>query len=102
MRPISEPDTPTAESRGGAAAEEADEGGWHSAPLPARWTFSQNAFSDLPTKLKARHQYFPPSFSVTLDSSSLVKDSNCLLTNVCRGEIEKHNDALEVFTWQKT
>lgn len=99
--PISERITPTAERRG-AAAEEFGEGGWRSGPLPALCTLSQNAFSDLPTKLVARHQYVPASVSVTLDSFNLVKDSDCLLTKVCRGKIEKHNEALEVFTWQKT
>lgn len=76
--------------------------GRRSGPLPALCTLSQNAFSDLPTKLEARHQYFPASFSVTLDSFNLVKDSDCLLTKVCRGKIEKHNEALKAFTWQET
>lgn len=94
--PISEPIRPRAEGRGGAAAEELDEGGRDSGPLPVPCTLSQNAFSDLPTKLEARHQYFPASLSVTLDSFNLVKDSDCLLTKVCRGKIEKHNEALKV------
>lgn len=64
-----------------------------SGPLPAWCTLSQNAFSDLPTKLEARHQYLPASFSVTLDSFNLVKDSDCLLTNVCGGKIEKQGEA---------
>ncbi|TNN73193.1 hypothetical protein EYF80_016679 [Liparis tanakae] len=38
--------------------------------LPALWILSQKAFSDLPTKLEARHQYFPACVSVTLDRSS--------------------------------
>lgn len=94
--PISEPIRPRAEGRGGAAAEELGEGGRDSGPLPVPCTLSQNAFSDLPTKLEARHQYFPASLSVTLDSFNLVKDSDCLLTKVCRGKIEKHNEALKV------
>lgn len=61
--------------------------------LPALSTLSQKAFSDLPTKFEARHQYFPASFSVTLDSVNLQWASVCLLTTLCRGNIERHSEA---------
>lgn len=66
--------------------------------LPASCILSQNTFSDFPTKFEARHQYLPASFSVTLDSFNLVWDSDSLLTIVCRGKIDKHREAFNVYT----
>lgn len=54
---------------------------------------SQKAFSDFPTKFEARHQYFPASFSVTLDSFNLLWVSMCLLTTLCKGKIERQSEA---------
>lgn len=61
--------------------------------LPGLCTLSQKAFSDLPTKFEARHQYFPASFSVTLDSFKLLLASVWLLTTLCEGRIESHSEA---------
>ena len=66
--------------------------------LPGSCTLSQKAFSDLPTKFEARHQYFPASLSVTLDSFNLLWASVWLLTTLCEGRVERHSEALTANT----
>ncbi len=90
------PKTKGAPQRGGDTAE--DQKWWRrlslgAQDLPGLCTLSQKAFSDLPTKFEARHQYFPASFSVTLDSFNLLWASVCLLTTLCKGKIERHSEA---------
>lgn len=109
--PISEPVSQSnpqprgAPQRGGDAAEDQT---WRrrlllgAQDLPALSTLSQKAFSDLPTKFEARHQYFPASFSVTLDSVNLQWASVCLLTTLCRGNIERHSEAFAANSCKNT
>lgn len=66
--------------------------------LPGSCTLSQKAFSDLPTKFEARHQYFPASLSVTLDSFNLLWASVWLLTTLCEGRVERHGEAFTANT----